>query len=85
MKEAVNEMFFTQVLGLPKPLKLKKNATLATFCRQKKFEKEYVDMLTDKIERVFNVSVKQIKNKSVSDILIFIEQRKAKQSLYRSY
>lgn len=83
MKEAVNEMFFRQVLGLPKALKIKKNTTLASFCQNKKFETEYVEMLSDKMERVFNVSIKKIKDKPLVEILLFVEQRKIRASSFR--
>lgn len=85
LKVAVHEMFFKEVLGLAKPIKIKKNTVLADFCRNKKFEKEYVDMLVDKTERVFKVSIRKIKNKPLEEILIYIEQRKVKHSMYGGY
>ena len=85
LKEAVNLMFFKEVLGLPKPLKIKKNMVLSHFCKHKKFEEEYVDMLVDKVERVFKVSIKKIKNKPVSEILGYIEMKKVQHSRYGSY
>lgn len=85
LKVAVHEMFFKEVLGLPKPIKIKKTTVLADFCRNKKFEKEYVDMLVDKTERVFKVSIRKIKNKPLEEILIYIEQRKVKHSMYGGY
>lgn len=85
LKEAVNQMFFKEVLGLAKPVKIKKTTMLADFCSNKKFETEYVDMLVDKTERVFKVSIKKIKNKPVSEILVYIEQGKQRHARYGSY
>jgi len=78
LKEAVHEIFFKEVLELPRPIKIKKTTVLTDFCRNKKFEKEYAAMLVDKTERVFKVSIRKIKNKPLEEILIYIEQQKAK-------
>lgn len=82
MNEAVNDMFFRQVLGTPPIKNIKKNITLSHFCKNKKFEVEFVDMCVDKIERVFNVSVRKIKNKPLEEILKYIEMKKTRDSLY---
>lgn len=85
IKEAVLDIFFKEVLGLPKPIKIKKNTVLADFCRNKKFEQEYVDMLVDRTDRVFKISIRKIKNKSLEEILLFLEQKKKKNSMYKTF
>lgn len=83
VKEAVLFMFFHDVIGLAKPVKIKKNTMLRDFSPNKKFEEEYVDMIVDRVERVFNVSIRRIKNKSVEEILKYIELQKQKSALYK--
>jgi len=84
VKEAVNEMFFKEVLGLPKPIKIKKTTKLSDFCQNKAFEEEMVDLYVDRIERVFKVSIRKMKNKPISEILILLEDKKKKHSIFGS-
>lgn len=82
IKEAVNEMFFKEVLGLPKPIKIKKTTKLSDFCRNKEFEDEMVDMYVDRAERTFRVSIRKMKDKPIVDLLSYIESKKKKHSIY---
>lgn len=75
-------MFFKDVLGAKVPTKIKKSAKIADFCQNKKFAEEYVDMVVDRTERVFNTSIKKIKEKSLEDILTYLEMVKQKHSRY---
>lgn len=82
IKEAVNEMFFKEVLGLPKPIKIKKTTKLSDFCQNKEFSDEMVDMYVDRAERTFRVSIRKMKDKPIVDLLSYIESKKKKHSIY---
>jgi hypothetical protein len=84
MKEAVADMFFRKVLGVAVPLKIKKTTKIEDFCPNKKFKKEYVELIIDNTDRVFNVSIRKIKDKSLAEILVYLEHRKMKHSTYGS-
>ena len=81
MKEAVEDMFFRDVLGVPKK-SLKKSHLLEDFCPDKRFAKEYIKMYLDKTERTFQVSIKNLQSKPVVEILEFLIKRKKNDSIY---
>jgi hypothetical protein len=81
MEEAVIHMFFADVLSQPIK-RFSKGAKLGDLAPDRKFEKEFVDMYVDRVQSVFGVSIKALKNKPVSDILKFLVLRKKDDAKY---
>lgn len=82
MNEAVRDIFFSKVLGVPAPKQIKKSQVIGDFCKNKAFSAEYVDMVVDRTERELSVSIRKIKNKPLMEILDFIEKKKMLHSRY---
>lgn len=83
MEEAVLDMLFKQVLE-QKPKKIKKTTLLIDFCPFKGFEKDMMQVYLDRTERIFGVSIKNLQNKPLQEIVQFLVQRKKKDSIYGS-
>ena len=81
MEEAVEIMFFEQVLGT-KPKKLKPATMLSDFCPDKKFEKEFLRMYIDRAQRVFGVSLRNLQSKPMTEIFAFLVTKKKRDALY---
>jgi hypothetical protein len=81
MEEAVLDMFLTQVVSQPKK-KIKNSMMLKDFCPDKKFEKEFIGMYLDRVQTVFGVSIRNLQNKPMVEILAFLCERKRKDALY---
>lgn len=80
-EEAVLDMLFTQVFE-QKPKKLKSTTKLVDFCQHKGFEKEMIQVYIDRIQRVFGVSIRNLQNKPMPEIVAFLVQRKKKDAIY---
>lgn len=78
IKEAILQQFTTEVLKDCKKLKLSPTTVLDDYSIDKNFAKEWGDMLSDRIERLFGISMKRIRNKSVHEILKHVEIGKKK-------
>lgn len=81
VSEAVESMFFEQVLCCPKK-PITKTTHLSDFAPDKKFVKEYIQMYVDKSTRVFGVSIRNIQSKPLVEILKFLSARKLKDGIY---
>lgn len=76
IKEAIIDIFFKEILEIKKPLKIKKNTKLTDFCQNKNFEKEFLEMMINRVERTFKVNIRKVKNESLEEIFNFIEYQK---------
>lgn len=80
-KEWILDKFFTDVVGV-KMRKIKKTDTLRSLVTKKKFEEEFVDMYVDKVQIIFNVNIRKLKNKPLEEIILHIENQKRMHSFY---
>lgn len=76
IKEAIIDIFFKEILEIKKPLKIKKNTKLTDFCQNKKFEKEFLEMMINRVDRTFKANIRKVKNESLEEIFNFIEYQK---------
>jgi hypothetical protein len=72
----VKQRFETVVLDGSKKLKMTNKTVLSDYSLDKKFSKEWTDMLCDRVFREFNVNIVKMKSKPVVEILAIIATKK---------